>query len=623
MPLINFRTNLKSLRYGADRPGGGSSDQPYIQFPIEDADTPPQFRRYYESNRTALDFPLRGGAITNLLGGVSGIISSTIDRERIQKFFNSAPRGTAFINKQKGLQLSNPKIQVPNSLTFLDTSTVNNVFLPVTNIYEPTNTLAQVQVMGTGAHFNRHGFAPTIFQSPQRTYAYIVGNPENNTEFKNRLAILKTLKLGTGTNTGIDATLVDRMGISPLQDQLFNYTGGPGSVYGIGFTRIARNVDTRTAELLYNSTVGFTVNGNPRPGNVEKPYTTVALTYQQLSQQATRYSEAVPTRIRVQDFRRYTNENSNLKEEPGPVIASTNYWNYNIEKPYGGNPTPRNPSGSWGLGIGSPGTPRVRMKYTDPDEPADRGERGIGEDLLNITDPLREELYYNPSESGKDPWTTVGSYSKDIIKFAFECIDNNNPSFTLPLIFRAFLEGQITDNNTAEYNTFKYLGRGETFRTYQGFDRVVTFAFKVFVQSRREMQPLYRKLNQLISQVYPDYSPTYNLMRGNVVTLTIGDYLYRVPGFLDNVNVTIDNNTTPWEIVLDLYKDGENEVRQLPHMVSVQCSFRPIFNILPRKVGYNSRFVPLIANKDRYLDPDSTTVEEQKTPYLPLSTPIT
>ena len=33
MPLINFRTDLRSLRYGSDRPGGGSSRQPYIQSP--------------------------------------------------------------------------------------------------------------------------------------------------------------------------------------------------------------------------------------------------------------------------------------------------------------------------------------------------------------------------------------------------------------------------------------------------------------------------------------------------------------------------------------------------------------------------------------------------------------
>ena len=136
------------------------------------------------------------------------------------------------------------------------------------------------------------------------------------------------------------------------------------------------------------------------------------------------------------------------------------------------------------------------------------------------------------------------------------------------------------------------------------------------------LQLIYQKLNQLISQVYPDYSPSYNLMRGNVVKLTIGDYIYRMPGFLENVNVTIDNSNTSWEIVLD--ESEKKDVRQLPHMVTVQCNFKPIMDILPRKQDYANQFVPLIVNGDHYLDPtlsiesnttsDALLEAEQKTP---------
>ena len=31
MPIVDLKTNLKSLKYGHDRPGGGDSGQPYIQ----------------------------------------------------------------------------------------------------------------------------------------------------------------------------------------------------------------------------------------------------------------------------------------------------------------------------------------------------------------------------------------------------------------------------------------------------------------------------------------------------------------------------------------------------------------------------------------------------------------
>jgi hypothetical protein len=37
MGLVDLRTNLKSLRYGKDKIGGGSSNQPYIKTDIPDS----------------------------------------------------------------------------------------------------------------------------------------------------------------------------------------------------------------------------------------------------------------------------------------------------------------------------------------------------------------------------------------------------------------------------------------------------------------------------------------------------------------------------------------------------------------------------------------------------------
>ena len=583
MPLINFKTNLTSLKFGMDQPGGGNSGQPYIQAPIETINTPTDFKDFYEINRTSLDFPIRGGAISSLVTGTYTTKAALIDAERIKKFFNSAPRGTAFIQKQKGLQLTNPLTQVPNSLQYVGFG-VGNAVIPVTQVYNPKNTLAQVGVQGNGAHFNRHGVNPTIYESVQQTYQFVAGDPENNTETTNRLAILRALKLVGNTNflidsngfnnVGIDPSLVGRMGISTLQNQLFNYQGGPGSNYGIGFTRIFRysNTDiTKTSQTRPDPL--FTVGGV-----ITQPYSTIALTYQQLAEQNTRGWTNSPTNLYVQDFRTQTNNDN-------PVIPN-DLFNYklNLQTRYN---------------VGYPGKADYRTNYT---------EKGLswGVDQLNKLNPF----YFNPTT--EDPWAAAGDYSNDLIKFAFECIDNDNPQQSVGLIFRAFFDGQISDTNTAEYNAFKYLGRGETFRTYQGFDRSIGFSFKVFAQSRQEMQPLYKKVNQLISQVYPDYSPEYNLMRGNVVRLTIGDYLYRVPGFLENVNVSIDNSNTPWEVVLDDFDD--DDVRQLPHMVTIQCSFKPIMDILPRKEKYADQFVPLIANKDHYLDPKAgQDVAKQKT----------
>jgi len=117
----------------------------------------------------------------------------------------------------------------------------------------------------------------------------------------------------------------------------------------------------------------------------------------------------------------------------------------------------------------------------------------------------------------------------------------------------------------------------------------------MFAQTREELSPMYTKLNTLMSQVYPDYSPESKLMRGSVVKLTIGDYIYRMSGFLDNVNITIDNSTTPWEI--QLYGAlAESDVAQVPHIVTVACQFTPIFDLLPSRVTNTNQLVPLIGN---------------------------
>jgi hypothetical protein len=124
------------------------------------------------------------------------------------------------------------------------------------------------------------------------------------------------------------------------------------------------------------------------------------------------------------------------------------------------------------------------------------------------------------------------------------------------------------------------MGRGEEFFTYQGFSRTIGFSFRVAAGSRDELKPLYNKVNALISQVYPDYSPNQGIMRAPVVRVTIGDYLYRVPGFLESVNITIDNNY-PWEVNLEKSKTGD--VAELPQVLDISISFKPIMDTLPRR----------------------------------------
>jgi hypothetical protein len=204
-------------------------------------------------------------------------------------------------------------------------------------------------------------------------------------------------------------------------------------------------------------------------------------------------------------------------------------------------------------------------------------EAGKYKDKINL-------LYPFAFENSVAPWEISGYESDDLIKFVFEAVSNDNTNYSTAIFFRAFLTAGLTDNNSAQLNSFKYMGRGENFYTYQGFDRTIGFSFRVAAGSREELRPMYNRINNLISQVYPDYSPSTSIMRAPLVRVTVGDYLYRVPGFLENVNVTVDNNY-PWEVNLEKSKTGD--IAQLPQVVDISISFKPIFDILPKRSTFS------------------------------------
>jgi len=265
MPLIDLRTNLKSLKYGADRLGGGDSGLPYITKDINKANTGLKFD----------DGLVRGGA-------VNAAIAGAVDTARIFKFLKDPPKGPLFLVKQVGLQLSNPRLEVPKNPANIASGIPDNLLAVGTNgLLEPTriynlgiNTLAQVPVNAFGIHFNRHGILPIQTEASKYEAVATANNrwktastdiPYN--QIGNRLVRLTSkFKLGDREYTspignvslpgGILAALPLPINLKPQDLIIDDYAAGPNSVYGIGRTTLNRYSNTEDGFKI-NLQTGF------------------------------------------------------------------------------------------------------------------------------------------------------------------------------------------------------------------------------------------------------------------------------------------------------------------------------------------------------------------------------
>lgn len=209
----------------------------------------------------------------------------------------------------------------------------------------------------------------------------------------------------------------------------------------------------------------------------------------------------------------------------------------------------------------------------------------VGNQLEETSDRMAMKPLYN-STTG----VSTDVENSDFIKFRISVVNNDNPSERTWITFRAFIDS-FSDSFNAQWSDVKYVGRGESFKTYGGFGREISMGFTVAVQSRQEQFPLYEKLNYLASLTAPDYSEE-GFMRGNLIYLTVGDYLRDVPGVLKGISIGGFEQSN-WEIAKKLNGTPlEENIAQLPHVLQVSgFSFSPIHNFVPQKgskfIGYD------------------------------------
>jgi hypothetical protein len=540
--------NANNLPYGNDRPGGGSSRQPFV---VRGVDT-----RWSPSN---FDDGLTPFGMVTLASRTAS------DLSRVTQFLYTTVKGPLFLLKQTGLQRSNPNIKQ------IDVNVFDKKIIP-TQLYNPLglNTLAQVALGPLGARFTKHGLIPQT--ESERSYEKYILTEE--AEGRNRLSNL--VKKFTDKNQN--------------QDVIMKYGGGASSFFGIGNTTIKRfykiinnpivdsksgfisipvaNLQTILGDSTYVFKTGYvdTTRISENEDIIFNAYTIGDISPQELDNSFyTGDSDNNYMLNSTHDFRAYKNAiNEKMAGSKGKKLPQSNYELYNIEKR---------------IGVAKVRTASERQKYDAPADTADR--------INQIS------LYYsNSPKSGKDinDLDISPERIRDIVKFRIKVYDNDRAldpkgsSYGVYMVFRAYLTN-IKRNVNSKWDPYKYVGRGESFYAYDGFTETITFNFTIAASTRAEMKPLYQKLNYLISSLTPDYSSA-GLMRGNIAELTIGDFILYQPGIITTLDISIDEDSN-WEIALQEPEAQSNEVdadmHELPQLLKCSMTFIPIYNFLPRK----------------------------------------
>ena len=198
--------------------------------------------------------------------------------------------------------------------------------------------------------------------------------------------------------------------------------------------------------------------------------------------------------------------------------------------------------------------------------------------------------------------------TNDFCDFNIAVINNKDQGATNTYLhFRAFIDS-FSDSYSAQWGDVQYVGRAEKLHNYEGFSRDISLSFTVYAQSKAELIPMYKKLNYLASTLAPDYSEA-GFMRGNIVKLTLGGYLYDQPGIIRGLTYTVPMEST-WEIGINEVGNPDPSVKQLPHMIKVTgLQFTPIQKFVPARANDISdptqRFIAL-ANNNSTSNYDST-----------------
>lgn len=531
--LLNLQTDLKSLRYG--------SDKPYV---TKDVNNPPT------SNQTGMQ-------INKRVDDVSRIAQMLIDRPGLKYLFNEALLNQATTDRSIAKARKDGK-SVAGAVLGQVKSTAQVV----------GSTLAQIPVNGTGTHFLK-GFRTDTYIRPTNQ-----GDTTAFAEF-----------FGAGGVEGAPYALQGEKVPTPPESIESNFETGnlkqlrPDFKEYSNTSSYAQNtVPVGSADTIsIPHTTVVDVKEKPiklsevKPdsgniGNDGKQNYTATSTYTGTDTKsnisAIQSGTFIKTTDKVNADQRQKVEKSKAISEPGNgKVVDANNVNRSV-KDFRTGPTSFNYSspvinketrvnlGNQGKNIG-----KVSYSHIDQDKVDQLNKQDISDTRIDGTKAAR-----------------------DLAKFYFEIITPDETKF---LHFRAHITG-LDDSYSGDWDSHQYVGRAEEFFTYKGFKRDISVGFTIAAQSRAEMKPLYRKMVYLASATAPTYGGGSNFMRGTLARLTVGSYFSQIPGIITSVKYTWQTDYQ-WEIAMQNPEGGiDDDQQELPMALDCSISFKPIHDFAPQ-----------------------------------------